>query len=559
MKLKQIAIATSFYIVCHLATGATYNLPDEQQLNLSNPFSQTSTPNREVDSGFVDFDLSTPQIKGNQLKKDYLETVKLLKNNQLQDAENKINNLIQQNPKEANFYNLQAVLESLRKENKLSINSFKKAIKIDPKNFRSHLGVASVFLQSGDFSQAKKYTNSALYIDDKSAHAYILLAKIAYQENKLQEVESILLTAQKKTRGNSKQEIIIAGNLAKLYAIQKQPQKALNVAQNIIKLYPADSTALALLANAQIFNNRTAQAIPTLEKLISQEPKDIRHRLLLAKILVKQPENKQQVLKLLGEVSTLAPDNPQVQAQKTIILTQIKLYPEALQTAKKVKQLVPDSGLAEALEGEIYLAEKKQDLALTAFQKSYELKPNTKVLNVITNIMMAQGKQADAIDFLSQELKKNPKNLAAHFTLGNIYQQQNNNREAEKHYQAILAEQPDNVVILNNLAWIYHLDNNPKALELAKRAYEKAPKSAAIADTYAVILVKQGNLEKGLKIFEKASKLAPQNYDIQYHLADAYALKGQNKQAIQILKTITESEQKFSEKEAAISLLKKLN
>jgi predicted Zn-dependent protease len=170
---------------------------------------------------------------------------------------------------------------------------------------------------------------------------------------------------------------------------------------------------------------------------------------------------------------------------------------------------------------------------------------------------MAQGKQAEAINFLSQELKKNPQNLAAHFNLGNIYQQQNNNRKAEKHYQAILAEQPDNIVILNNLAWIYHQQNNPKSLALAERAYKNAPKSATVADTYAAILVKQGDLVNGLKIFERAGKLAPQNYDIQYHLADAYSLSGQHKQSISILKTITRSEQNFSEKDASISLLKK--
>lgn len=551
MKLKQIALTTSLLFSCHIAVGATYVVQDEPQLNLSDQFDMTGNLlNKSEDS--------TAQARQEQLTQEYLEVVKLLKNKQLKAADEKIDRLIQQNPRESNFYNLRALSKVLSKEYTPAIQSYQKAIELAPKNIKSRLGLATVFLLAEDYTQAKQAANGALSINSKSAHAYLILAEVAYKENRLQDVESSLLTAQKEIWGLKKQEIIIANNLVKFYVRQKQPQKALSVAQDIIKRYPDDSSALSLLARTQIYNKKTEQAIPTLEKLINQESKDSRHRILLAKLLLNQPGKKPQILKLLTEVSSIAPDNAQVQVQKTIILTQLKDFPEALRTTKKVKQLAPDTGMAEALEGDIYLAERQMALALTAFQKSYQIKPNNKTLGVIIKIMISQGKQSESIDFLNRELNKNPKNFTAHFLIGNIYQQQNNNREAEKHYQAILTEQPDNVLILNNMAWIYHLDNNPKALALAERAYQKAPKSAAIADTYAVILVKRGDLAKSLKIFEKAGKLAPQNYDIQYHMADAYALNGQTKQAIKILKTITGSEQKFSEKEAAIALLNKL-
>jgi len=557
MKLKQITMASSLFFSSYLAVGATYDLPDEQQLNLPGQ-SLSSTPGNEIDNGFFDLEPSATQVRSDKLKQEYLAALKLLKQHKLKAAEKEINRLIQQNPKEADVYNLQATLKTLQKQPKLAIESYQKAIKLSPENLKSHLGLSSAFLQENNLAQAKKYANSALSIEKNSPHAYLLLSEIAYRENKPQDIESLLLTAQKKARGNSKLETMVAARLAKYYTIQKRPKKVLTVAQDITQRYPSNSAALAILASAQIINNKPELAIPTLEKLTNQESKDIRHRLILAKLLTNQGKT-QQVLDLLSEINTIAPDNTQFLVQETIMLTQLKLFPEALQTSKKIKQLTPDSGLAEALEGNIYLAENKLDPALTAYQKSYKFKPNTKVLNTITKIMLAQGKQADAINFLNQELKNNPKNLTAHFTLGNIYQKQNNIRATEKHYLAILAEQPDNVVILNNLAWIYHQDNNPKALSFAKKAYTKAPQSADIADTYAIILVKQGDLAEGLKILEKASKQAPQRYDIQYHLADAYAINGQTRQAVQILKTITRSEQKFSEKDAAISLLEKLS
>lgn len=557
MKLKYFTLASSLFFCCHLATGATYNLSDDQLFNSSDLLVDpgSSPYNEAVNPGFLGSQTSSKE----QVEQEYHAVVALINNRQFNEAENKLDRLIQQNPAGSDFFNLRALVQTLKGNNSLAINSYQKALQLNPKNPRSHLGLASVFFQTEEFGQAKKSANSSLSINDKAGRAYIILAEIAYREKRLQDVESILLKAQKKLRGDKQQEIIIINNLAKFYAIQKQPKKMLDLARDTLHRYQGDSSALALLASAQLYNKKTALAISTLEKLISQEKSDIQHRFLLAKLLLQQPQKKKQVLKLLNEIKAIAPKNAQVQANRAVFLAQIGYYPDALQAAKKVKQLAPDTGLAEALEGEIYLAEKKQKLALTAFQKSYKIESNSKVLGVIVNLMVSQDKQSDAINFLSQEVQKNPKNLAAHLSLASLYHQQNNTLEAKKHYQVILAEQPDNVVILNNLAWIYHLENNPKALKLAKLAYQKAPKSADIADTYAVILARQGELTKAIKVLQKASQMAPEKYDIQYHLADAYAKKGQNRQAIDILKTITQSKQDFSEKQAAVSLLKKLN
>ena len=85
---------------------------------------------------------------------------------------------------------------------------------------------------------------------------------------------------------------------------------------------------------------------------------------------------------------------------------------------------------------------------------------------------------------LDKALEKNPKNTNIHFKLATVYQQLNDTVQAEKHYQAILAVLPENILALNNLAWLYAQQNNSQAMELAKKAYAKAPESAAIADTY---------------------------------------------------------------------------
>ncbi len=182
----------------------------------------------------------------------------------------------------------------------------------------------------------------------------------------------------------------------------------------------------------------------------------------------------------------------------------------------------------------------------------------TKYYLPLADLLNAQGKQTDAIKLLNNALEKNNKNGAIHFKLATVYQQQNDNKQAEAHYNAILTEQPDNVLALNNLAFLYSQQNDPRALELAKKAYEKAPESAAILDTYGYILIKQGQPKEGLPILEKAASLAPKANDIQFHLAEAYVANDNTQKAIEILEPIVKAEQDFSEKKAAVSLLDKL-
>jgi len=550
MRLKQITLAaSSFFFSCHLL-GATYAPPELDLFNKPPLFNS-------IDSMLQPEPASTQGIK-KKLTQEYIEVSKLLGLGEIKAGINKLDQLIQQYPQEANFYNLLAASDWLKKDYSRATKNYQKAIELSPNNIRSHIGLATVYLQIGETAKAKKEANIALSIDNNSVFAYLVLADVVYKEGNPKEAERILITASKKAKGDSSQEIKTALMLVNYYKLQQQPKKALSVAQKTNKEHKNNYFVLSLLAKTQIYNKQEEQAIVTLEQIIKKESKDVEHRLLLAKILLKYPAKKQQILKLLDEANSLLPDNVQLQIQRAAILKALKLFPQALQVSKEVKVLAPESGLGEVLEGAIYWADNKPDLALAAFQKSYQKKLSAEALTSIVKIMSAQGKQSAALAFLEKEVKKDTNNVVAHFLMGDIYLQQNKGNEAEKHYLAVLAKEPDNVIILNNLAWIYNQKNSPKALELIEKAYNTAPSSADVLDTYGAILVKQGDVTKGIEMYAQASKINPLNYNTQYHLAHAYTLNAQNKQAVQILRTITNGTESFSEKESSVILLKKL-
>ena len=115
------------------------------------------------------------------------------------------------------------------------------------------------------------------------------------------------------------------------------------------------------------------------------------------------------------------------------------------------------------------------------------------------------------------------------------------------------------MLALNNLAWLYFEDGDSRAIDLAQRAYERAPERAEIIDTYGWLLIKNGSVEQGLTLLEKAAKRAPENGDIRYHLAAGLAQAGEKSRARRELTAALDSGKPFSEKAAAQALLNELN
>ncbi len=555
MKQSRAALAIGLLTSSSLVMAANYDALNQQD-NFSNldQIAPQITEQGISGSALESFQ----QAEQSQKKANYLEVLNLLKQNKLEEAQNKISALLKQAPNEAEYYNLKAVLDILKKDITGAEQSYEKAIKLDPKNILAHLGLSRLALERGQLDKAKEYANKALSINDKVISPYLLLADVAYKQKDNSEVEKVLLTAQEKVKGNITAEIEVIKSLGKFYASQKQPEKILSLGEDLVKRYPDNGVALSVLAGAQIVNDKKPAAEETLRQIIELDKQDINSRLLLARLLSEHPDKDKDALNLLDETARISPDKPEALVFKTAYLIRLKRNQEALELATKIDKQFPKLVLGKLLKGDVYLADKKPDKATEMYQQAYRIEPNDKLLFIIAELMSAQKKQPEAIKLLNNALEKNNKNAAIHFELANVYQQQNDNKQAEAHYNAILTEQPDNVLALNNLAFLYSQQNDPRALELAKKAYEKAPESAAILDTYGYILIKEGQPKEGLPILEKAASLAPTANDIQFHLAEAYVANDNAQKAIEILESIVKTEQDFSEKKAAVSLLDKL-
>jgi predicted Zn-dependent protease len=113
-------------------------------------------------------------------------------------------------------------------------------------------------------------------------------------------------------------------------------------------------------------------------------------------------------------------------------------------------------------------------------------------------------------------------------------------------------------VILNNLGWLYARKGDPRGVGLVRTAYELAPNSPEIQDTYGWILVKGGKVKEGLEVLEKAAEALPKSAEIQYHYAAALAQSNKKAEALEILTRVLAEKSQFDERKEADALLETL-
>ena len=556
LKIQLTAIAIMLLSSNSLVIASTYN-PMEHLQNNYNKLEQLN-PNVDDQGKAKSILESLQESELSSKRAHYLEILDQLKQNKLEEAGKKIADYLKKHPDETDYYNLQALLETLKKDPIAAQKNYDKALRLEPKNILALLGSAKLALDEDQLDKANEFANKAIAINDKTINAYLMLADIAYKQKNDAEVEKLLLTAKDKASDDIKVEIEVIKSLGKFYSLQKQPEKILALCDDLVKRYPNNNLAFDMLAQAQLFNNQKSLAEQSLQKVIDLDKQDVGSRLLLARLLSEHTDKDKETLALLNEAALIAPDKPEALVFKVAYLIKHQQYPDAITLAHKIDQQFPKLILGKLLAGDTYLAEKQLEKAIEQYQLAYKAQPNDKILLSISDILIAQKKPVEALKLLNEAVTKTPKDLAIHFKLATIYQQQNDFKQAEAHYDAMLTEQSDNVIALNNLAILYAQQNDSRALELAKRAYDKAPESAAILDTYGNLLLKQNQHSEAITLLEKAATLAPKQNDIQLHLAQAYVNNNNTAKAIAILEPIVNTDLDFLEKKAAISLLESL-
>ena len=388
----------------------------------------------------------------------------------------------------------------------------REVLRIDAANQTARLGLSELAWVADDKEQARKWLEEAISADPSAVEARLRLAQMAFLSGDANRGRDLLNQAVEVAQ-DRKAALNGAG---KVLARAGQSDEALTKfrAAGAAGLPEGDLNA----ARLQIDLNRPDEARKLLEPRLAANPKWRE----ASQLLMQLDARAGQVDKALARARESAADAP--------------------------------PGVLSELEGDVYSLAGKSTQAIASYEAAQLKRPSsTLALKLFQARRTAKVNPVESS--LTQWLQRSPGDVEVRRVLATYYEASGRADQAIAEYERLAAQPPPNPEVLNNLAWLLHEKGDARALDLAKQAHTAAPKVPEIADTYGWILVERNQASEGLGVLQTALSGAPDNHDIQYHVAAAYAKSGQQQKAIELLRESLKSGKAFRSRAAAESLL----
>jgi len=426
---------------------------------------------------------------------------------------------------DAYFYFAQGHLEELQYEltNRAdaatqSIESYKKALEIDPNSAVVKERLGEIYAKSQHIRDAVIQAQEALKIDPNNVDAHRLLARIYVRS--LGDLEA----------GDVQQE-----NLA----------KAVEQFQAILKLDPHDTYSSLWLARLYRFENKHEEAEQVLRNVIRQQPDNEAALEQLSQLLVDESRSQEAVDLLTQAVGSSA--SPDLYDLLGDAYSQLKDSARAEQAYRKAVDADPDDpghrhGLAQAL-----MAQDKYSAALEQFQKLAELEPGNWENLLRASLLqrrLGQFEQAeaslararqlapgnpeisyneallyqdegrfdvairiltDAIAGLKNQAGANPNALGAFYEqLGHIYRDQGNYQAALESFREMAKANPDSAKRAQMLMIDTYRDSHDidRAIAEAQKAHDADPKSQDATVTLALLYGEKSDTAEGTRLLQ---------------------------------------------------------
>ncbi len=495
-------------------------------------------------------DLQTAVKEDPEAKRPQLLLVRYHLFNRDYDAALKvIGDMLKANPKDPVALNLKGVAYRARNNTAEARSAFQAALAASPDYLPASQNLARLDVQGKDYAAAEGRFKDVLARDPKNEAAMIELARLALTRKKKDEAIKWLEKAQAENPKSSAAGL----RLIEVHLQGGDIVKALATASALDRRVPGRPEVVEALGRTQMLAGDSISAVATYTRLsgLAKDNANVYFALGRAQLqsgdALGARQSYQRALKIdpklvpaVLELVNLEISNERLQA--------------AMELATALRKGQPELPMGDLLVGHVLARTGKTDQAVEAFRAAEK-----KINSADSALRLYYGytelkRPNDGFRVLEAWLATTPGDQQIRRILASAYLSAGEMSKAIAHHQRLKEQDGNNPMILNNLAWLYQSVGDPRALGEAKRAYELSPKAAVVKDTYGWILVSQGSLEQGVKLLEEATALAPDEPEIQYHLALGRVKQGRKDDACALLDTIMESDADFHQREDARKL-----
>ncbi len=452
-----------------------------------------------------------------------------------------VRDVLKDNPKSVLGLFTEGKFYLLDKKYAEAATSLRRVIDEQP-NAAAHVLLGTAYLAQRQTELARSEFQQALQLDAQSLPARSQLAALYLDANENESAAREAKTAIDQNPSDLRVALIYVEALVRLKRIHEARE-----ALHAVKL-PDTASPEVRLKMAQL-HRRTREpklAIPILEKLLAEDPKNLAVMAELAQVDLDERQPELAMKKIDGWIAQ-QPDNPALYEMRAKVrLGTPDAKPDAFEKSEAdLKTAVEkDPKRVESLMtlGKLYRemwrkdgSEKMLDQSISTYDKAYKLQPD----NAAISLELAQlCESAGRID------------------------------QAKDYYEAVLRIDQDQPAAKNNLAWLLANTDNPspadldRALQLAQDAKNALPNEPSVADTLGWIMYKKGIAAAAIALFKESLEGYPEGHPlrgtVRFHLAKAYDRNGERDRAVAELKRALDEVAQFNERADAEKFLKEL-
>jgi putative PEP-CTERM system TPR-repeat lipoprotein len=420
------------------------------------------------------------------------------------------------------------------------------ALELNAENIDALTNLAQIEGRRGDHDAAVTALERIVKIDNVNTWAIIKLARIEISRGRLDDA-MILLQPVEEDSTHAR------WLMATIEFDRGNRREARILARTVIRAEPSKADGYGLTGLIDLQEGKYGAAVRNFKTATRIEPGSFSFQLNLIRgyLAVGDQEGARSAI---TRARNMNPTSPQLGVMEITLFTRDGDHLRAEQILKNLERSDFDPALRQMLLAELRQAQNRDAEATEAYSAAYAAQPSQRLVLQMLRTGWAAGLK-DPPEPAKDWVDLNPDDTVVLKALATWHLGRGQLGNAQQHLERILEIGQKDPMVLNDLAWIYQQTNDERALQTAEHAYALLPDNAAIADTLGWIQLEAGKIEPALELLEKAGKAAPQNPEIQYHLAMAYRKSGDTDTAKRILTDLIQTDKNFPSREAAENAL----
>lgn len=411
------------------------------------------------------------------------------------------------------------------------------------------LNLARLDAVEGKVDAARRRLMQLVKGDIRNIEAMLALATVEDAAGNVPEAVRWLEKARAEPRGALRAGLA----LGELYLRTRNAESALAVARETVARDPENLAVLDLMTRAQLAKGDAKGAQQTLKDMTRYANFNPLAQLEIARLQL-AAGNDSGATYSLDKALDGRPDFLPALIKYAEIEISRKSFAKAEQRIKAIADKYPATGVVARLRGDLALARGQYAAALVSYGEALKKDGSGEMALRIFGVHAGAGEWAKGVAFLEKWHRDHPGDSRVLRTIADGQLRLGRLREAKSAYEELLKTHPDDGLALNNLALVADRIGDRSALDLAERAFKIRSGDPVVIDTLGWILVRQGQLDRGLGLLRDARLRDPARPDIRYHLATALSRSGRTNEAREEVAAALKAPVPFEEIDAARKL-----